>query len=142
MTVESWKEEFYPIEADRCPKEEAIQHSLRKWSGLTENNLLKHEVKVDGARAIAGGAYVLPMNANGLRGNHYVEIDSRSCSLCHHYNQGDCSACPITFYKQSEKMDTNQWEQCSTEYLHWRRVKDPHPMIELLKNTLAFMEKK
>ena len=44
MSLESWKAEFYTIPASKCPEEYAIEHSLRKWTGLLPENLDKHEL--------------------------------------------------------------------------------------------------
>lgn len=39
MSLETWKEEFYPIPADEVPESQALAHSLRKWEGLRKENL-------------------------------------------------------------------------------------------------------
>lgn len=39
MSLKTWKLEFYPVEASTVSKEDALDHSLRKWEGLTEENL-------------------------------------------------------------------------------------------------------
>ena len=46
MSIESWKAEFYPIEAKDVKGDdlERIDHALLKWSGVTEENLKKHEI--------------------------------------------------------------------------------------------------
>lgn len=83
MSLETWKAEFYPIDASKVPVEDAVQHSLRKWRGLTKENLAKHGVKSCGYR-IADDTYGLWIN-------------STSCSLCTHYvnNSTGCRGCPL-----------------------------------------------
>lgn len=33
MSIDSWKAEFYPTDAIDTRRDEAIQHTLRKWKG-------------------------------------------------------------------------------------------------------------
>ena len=44
MSIESWKAEFYPVEAAEVSAEDALAHSLKKWQGLQEESLLKHSL--------------------------------------------------------------------------------------------------
>ena len=48
MSLKTWKKEFYPISASRVRKDAiaAIEHSLRKWRGLTKDQMKRHGVGV------------------------------------------------------------------------------------------------
>jgi hypothetical protein len=52
MSIESWKEEFYPEPASgkfvKRTDLSACRHSLRKWRGLTKENLQRHGLTQDG----------------------------------------------------------------------------------------------
>lgn len=72
MSLQTWKEEFYPTEAYRATEQNAIEHSLTKWRGLTQENLEKH-----GLKRSRTGIY-----DEERVGRNFLEIDDRSCSLC------------------------------------------------------------
>jgi hypothetical protein len=117
MSLQSWKEEFYPVDANSEQAREApVAHSLLKWEGLTERNLGKHSVRRD-ARNIADE-------------KEYLFIDSESCALCKvhlHLSSTNCEACPIVRYR-GEPCDT-----LGGEYGTWSAASDPRPMINLLR---------
>lgn len=141
MSLETWKAEFYPTEAKDCPAEQAIAHSLRKWEGLTVENVDKHAVVFDGWWKVLGEPEEKPLT-----------IDSESCALCVNYitdekrpyidAEGDedattCGDCPL--------MAQNGGFQC--DHANHRGVtiyndglKNPLIMITALKETLKANE--
>ena len=69
MSLQTWMDEFYPTPAQKFPTElEAVEHSLRKWKGLTKENLEKHSV-VHCRFSIRDDAHV------------QLDIDSTTCAL-------------------------------------------------------------
>lgn len=126
MSLQTWKEEFYPTEAD-SPEAQAspIEHSLRKWKGLTKENLDKH-----GLKKAVNTNYVHDSNVG-------ININGDSCSLCVNCTKKkdidweflDCQSCPITKY--------NDGVDCIAQYDHWFDEADPNPMIALLDHTLS-----
>lgn len=124
MSLQTWKEEFYPTEAG-SPEAQAspIEHSLIKWKGLTKENLDKHAVKKTEGYIWIGDD------------NNSLCIDSDSCSLC-------LKARSIRSLKQSSLMceeceiHKNLNEECDIEYATWCRTGDPTTMISLLTRTL------
>ncbi len=89
MSLESWKQEFYPISAQALtldhdiypvPDLTLVEHDLRKWQGFTPENLAKHEIT---RRDIYSAA---------LTG-------SEACALCQVHVLGgtweDCGTCPF-----------------------------------------------
>ena len=85
MSFESWLEEFYPVPARECPKEQAAAHSLKKWQGALPENLEKHDVDFWGSTLTEDDS-------------RYITFDSGSCSLCHHYidkYRWTCGTCPL-----------------------------------------------
>ena len=55
MSLLTWMKEFYPTPADSLQAQKApAAHSLKKWQGLTRDNLRKHKVKVDDSSLIDG----------------------------------------------------------------------------------------
>jgi len=44
MSLKTWKEEFYPVEAEDAASNpiEATKHSIQKWKGAMAESLEKH----------------------------------------------------------------------------------------------------
>lgn len=119
MSLQTWKDEFYPVDASEVSQEEAVAHSLRKWIGLRKENIAKHGV---------GGE--LPFSVLDVAGAS-LPIDANSCSLCLHYSDSGCPTCPIT-RAQGHPCDVaggiggSQWRK-------WRDDDNPEPMIAVLE---------
>lgn len=91
MSLKTWKKEFYSTPAARVSKRNAVEHSIKKWTGLLKSNLKKHGVYVEG---------LYPPRVTGDDGNTGLLVDSGSCALCVHYfkhNQAGtlCGDCPL-----------------------------------------------
>jgi hypothetical protein len=147
MSLESWKEEFYPVEAqdmNHSTEKDCLQHSLKKWEGLTKENLDKHHVRV--------GKY--PQLLIAGRGLGSLRITSNSCALCVK-NLVNCSECilqktlpgtcgeatsPYEFI--TYKHDNYLQDFCSgCAYDAFKDNEDPRPMIEALQKTLKLIQK-
>ena len=152
MSLETWKAEFYPIEADKTTKEQAIEHSLRKWQGLTPENLKKHGViherfagVIDENDFRAGKpTYMYP---------EAVPIDAGTCALCHHYHSEPddggylddeepddyCGECPLKLTRHAtcdnarDDENTSPWSAFNSPY---NAPSDPQPMIFWLQKAL------
>lgn len=81
MSYETWRNEFYPIDAISCPKEEALDHSIQKWKGLRKENLERH------------GVYRVGKNVYESEGIVQLRISNVSCALC--VNHQGCDGCPL-----------------------------------------------
>ncbi len=134
MSIETWKREFYPIEATEAAKLDAVActaHSLKKWEGLLKRNTDKHKVtRVDGT---------LSENHNDYASDGDFSATGNNCSLCKKYGGtnrpegGDyCSGCPI--YKVTGEDCIEEYEH-TVEYGH-----APFRMINLLRKTLKAVE--
>lgn len=115
MSLQTWKAEFYPIEAEDVPKVDALAHSLRKWEGLLPENLKRHAVYLE--------------YANVRDQNENFPIDASTCALCIYYsNWPVCQKCPIWEQNQN-RCD----ESSSSVYTLFEANDDPNPMIQLLR---------
>lgn len=131
MSLNTWKEEYYPVPTKDASRKTALEMSELKWLGLRPEALRKHELR-------KSGRYIteLPNNYNSFSSN--LSIDGSSCHLCQLYadaGQG-CVECPIILYKQKEgllSLDCD--ESCGPEYLMWVHTGDPEPMIRLIQAT-------
>jgi hypothetical protein len=117
---QSWLDEFYPKHARECTKEDALQHSLTKWTGLLSENLLKHLIT-----------------------KPPIAVDDTTCSLCQVYMDEEadvpCERCPL--YKErgmpcdNDKYDI--YDKSIVEEAPYHKYiscpPNPQPMIDLIK---------
>lgn len=117
MSLETWKKEFYPVDAKNVSEDEAIRHSLRKWRGLTKENLEKHDLEKIG-KTILEKAIV-----------DKFHVDGYTCSLCNFYVDDRCTDCPLYKLRSSTPCDIGSL----SPYRIWVENDDPQPMIALLE---------
>lgn len=133
MSLESWKKEFYPMEADVCPRdnETMLLHSLLKWVGARHENLREHDMDFVGRGMIMGSFEDFAFNAI-------------TCALCLEYlveldqEEGEpdiaCVGCPLRDLQGTPCCYvTDQVDP----YAVFLEKGDPEPMIEALKQCLA-----
>lgn len=122
MTIESWKKEFYPVEAKDCPRCPAaeLDHSILKWEGLKNESLEKH------------GLY---LQWRHLYDKHTEDevffLSGVSCALCHRYLTSDCQECPITKARGKACQGTMAGDPAPWGALLQRE--DPEPMLMWLR---------
>jgi hypothetical protein len=128
MSLDTWKKEFYPVDAYDVKEKDAIAHSLQKWIGLRAKNLLKHELWRD-KREICYGDPICVSDS--------LDICSETCALCvQYYNELDgysCNKCPLV------KVLGRPCDQPKGVYSHFTmfmRAGDPEPMIRALRCAL------
>lgn len=142
MTIETWKEQAYSITAKQAAElseKECAQHSLNKWECLRPEILKKHGMtkkiytyeilKKHGIKEYIDtySKYIRDINTN-----ERFNIDGSTCSLCEKYHEElDCSKCPI--FKMKGR-------SCDEEYQAFTFDDSPKPMIDLLKETLIWIE--
>lgn len=127
MSFSSWKREFYPKKSDTVKSEkEAIKHSLRKWQGLTKQNLKKHKITLS-----AGIPSLYPPYIETKTDSFF--IDYTSCSLCYwsfdHLTK-DCDECPLG------KIIGDSCGGKKGPYAYFTKTNDPTLMINALKKCL------
>lgn len=131
MSKQTWEEEFYPIHAWQAAGtvKEAIEHSLRKWKGLTKENLNKHKLHTDEDYHLS----VLD-EENEIALGVYGE----SCALCcyageyidqHGLDYEDCGPCPLNVIDNCNRV--------GSAYNLFLRTGNPEPMIANLRQCLV-----
>lgn len=83
MSIETWKKEFYPVEACDVPTEEALDASILKWRGVLDTHLKKHKLTRNGITII------------GAPEEDCFELNADTCALCTHYIDENCEGCPL-----------------------------------------------
>jgi len=139
MSLETWKEEFYPVPADdkRAKRSHtaAVNHSLKKWRGLTKENLEKHGLQKE-------STVIIPINGGGC-----ISIVGATCALCcmeydrtclnNSTSEKFCRQCPL-FRTLGRQCDQDNLLDVSEEpgpYIKFIIKDDPQPMIEALEKT-------
>jgi len=149
MSLKTWKDEFYPREAADVMDDEyasarerdlaAVNHSIRKCTGLLPKNLKKHHV--------GWAAEYLPtiqdrQGPRSTRGEFF--IDDAACCFCWQYMRSPssrllrfrttaiptskCLECPL--YKLH---DCNCDDQCRPDSV-WTWLRDKHDVAPLLRS--------
>ncbi len=124
MSLEAWKEAYYPIEAYEAafsPDREQVQHCLQKWRGLLPQTLDAHGISV-----FRPDAYAVRLKDDDS--DSTFRIDLSTCALClNHNNEPECETCPIV----KATGDT-----CISAFKEFRGGRDPRSMIAVLERTL------
>ena len=139
MSFASWKREFYtsPAHYTATSTYRALQHSLKKWQGLTKTNLTRHNlIKYKDHDLVEIGGYE----------HEHFAITADSCALCHQYMlsrkmKSSCSQCPIYLetgmdcdgfigdHDDHDHLVTSE----TTPYKTWIYTGNPRKMITLLR---------
>lgn len=136
MSMSTWIEEFYPVDAytfleKERTKQELVEHSLKKWQGALPRNLKKHKVKYEDYDVF---------DTKDHYTNKVIHFDGESCVLCCFYREKaphNCSKCPIVEVT-GFTCDNGDYEGMIPGSRVWDTSGDnPEPMIKLLKETLA-----
>jgi len=85
MSLTTWKQEFYTTPAT-TPQDKlsAIEHSLKKWRGLTKENLERHQVAKN-------NKFIFDIKDK----TDALLIAGSSCALCCLYYLDGCEGCPL-----------------------------------------------
>ena len=130
MSLDTWKAEFYPIEACNLIEADdvtALRHALLKWTGLLPENLSKYDLEV-----VRGNVVCL------LDLEQFFPINAETCVLCIKYidHNKSCPECPL---RDSKKLQ-EEGIGCDEPYLSLILGRDPKPMIEVIKKALQKLE--
>jgi len=132
MSAESWLAAYYPVSADDVPIEDALDHSIRKWTGLLPENIAAHDIQEYDD---------LPMY-----------IDANSCALCFHAKElaldGDeannpdvfCRRCPL-YISRGQRCDRYSVAEYDAgtpnPWFAWSNARDPRLMLDALLKAKA-----
>ena len=130
MSVETWKEEFYPTNVESVPPEQAAAHSLQKWKGFRKENLEKHNVT---------------FNGNVLGGDGRFYFDGTTCALCLHFQYNGCFRCPLAIVRADKQSDYIACDETRIDEhtSPWHaRYDTPDPMIKWLEKAVQYQKDK
>lgn len=141
MSLETWKKEFYPINAEEITDPlQAILHGIRKWRGLRQEHRAAHKLDLklyDG--------WVHPALLDHLEFEDF-EINADTCALCHNFYQHNssdnshCKTCPLALYLghacDGVKFTQDKEGEEASPYSYFWDTGDPEPMIAALEETL------
>ena len=119
MSLNTWKDEFLGEEYPSDPLG-ALDHSIKKWEGLSKENLRKHNL-------VQLGTFIEERSNPSIN----ERIGASNCALCIHFmfeGISECVNCPI--YKITNKY-------CSREYEQFVYQTNHQPMLDLLLDVRA-----
>jgi len=93
MSLESWRKEYYPIDADKIKSRDdvvLIEASLLKWIGLQKGNLAEHGLEMD---EFERNRFYTPIVRFDINNESMDGV--KQCALCTKYNRDDCEGCPL-----------------------------------------------
>lgn len=130
MSMKTWKEEFYPVGADEAAKGgnlAAVEHSIKKWEGLTLENLAAH-----GVRQHEDAPYVIT-GPEGL-GPGDFPLSMGTCALCEIFalRGRECHGCPLYDVRGAKCFKDGKDEAPYNAFCEEYPGR-PGPMIEALK---------
>ena len=131
MSLATWKREFYRTPASRVSKKNALAHSIRKWEGLSKENLKRHECKFS-------------YGFIGDEINDFRILGSELCALCHHYLkefQPYCASCPLALSRDGISCDLQTLKEKQSPYssAHGDRP-NVKPMLRALRKAEKFVQ--
>ena len=131
MSFESWKSEFYPVDAkseERVGSDASlVEHSLLKWRGALPGNVKKHGLEYNEWRIFDED------------GKEAFEYFGETCALCLRYvvmTAGVCDGCPL-FAALGLPCDVPPRGSKSSVY--GQSGNDPAPMIAALEKALLMV---
>lgn len=130
MSLQTWKDEFYPVEAKEATQDDktALLHSIKKWTGLLPENMKKHDVKYSES---------IKTDLIDNEPFAYFGVDAYSCALCcrHVLPKGSCDKCPLARHL-GERCDNTD----ISPYQIYNATQNPEPMLQALLDTLKEFE--
>lgn len=131
MSIESWKNEFYPVPANQVVEADALKHSHTKWLGLLPSNLQRHgmEKHLDERHIgeIGQSSYYYDPTA--------FRVNDESCALCQHYYDDACRDCPL-YLVSGKTCDFYPVDGKLSPYDTWKETNNPVPMIRLIERAM------
>lgn len=129
MSIQTWKREFVgPVSKAARSDRAAIEHAIKKYGGLFNNNLWKHWVRwVRWEQELVDG-----------RGNSF-DFNCDTCALCHRHRMvGDkdevcCGTCPLFAVGECCVVD-------DSAYYKTMATGDPRRMLKALRKSLRALK--
>jgi hypothetical protein len=123
LTREEWIAKYYPKEASKTSKEESLDHTILKWTGLLEENLPEY---------LSEGLNTAP-----------VIVDSSTCALCHHYfdEEDECVKCPLAIVRGGVNCAEDMKGESMNPYHFYHKCGDARPMLEWLMKVKEYENK-
>ncbi len=122
MSFNTWKAEYYPVDAHDTHVDDALAHSIRKWDGFMPQALKKHDGHVDGYY----GGYI-------RFADNVLIVDGSTCALCVHHLQHACRTCPLAQVRGGVPCDRTRSRELYSPYWDWVLNRKPNRMRQWLR---------
>ena len=132
MSLDTWKAEFYKVDAQRVAPKNAADHSILKWRGLHPSNLKKHGLNMSDG--------ILCDNHN----RRALKINEDTCALCEHHARPGCITCPLFAVRGGFACDRRSPDEINRElltpYHALKHTDDPRPMLLWLRRARKWQQ--
>jgi len=135
MSLESWKNIYYPTSADTVTTQaEAIAHSLLKWSGLKPEVLTEHGVErcLDSLRVITEDENTFRAAAGDTCALCWIDLEATATDKCH--------SCSLFESRGNVSCLSKTPSETTPPYLAYIEGGDPEPMLIELRKAQAWVE--
>lgn len=150
MSMESWKEEFYPATAEEMKDRfdsrgataaDLIKHCIQKWIGARSSNLARH-----GLSKVSDDSFLAEDEAKAEE-EECFDFDNGSCALCAAYQSQSvmyhpCKRCPLYVSRDHVSCTNKSDRENVSPYDDFIDNNDPEPMIEALEDALAWVNQR
>ena len=129
-----WLAKYYPEPASEAAKRswvDALEHSIRKWTGLRKK-ALGPQFWIDRAGDLMCG--IEPV----------LEVSTKTCAMCQRAEAGgrlECSRCPLALARGGVHCDRNARGEDLSPYAAFTEHRDPEPMLALLRSARKIAKK-
>ena len=137
MSLYEWKLKYYPTDADDVLRNEALDHSLQKWSGLTAK-----------VRQFFG-LHMYKTYWLTDKFDDKLKIAADTCALCEHYFNSDgkrkertqCIECPLSKVRGGYACDVKKPTERISPFDAFGLNGNAQPMIRLLTRAKELVDK-
>ena len=129
MTLKAWKEKYYPKEASKdMTTVQALDHSILKWSGLSEATL-------DSFALTRNGFIVDDDNEGGC-----FIVGIGTCALCVKFFDDFCAGCPLYEVHGNTPCCEELGDEQVSPYNKFIVNGNPRPMLRWLHKAKKMLE--
>lgn len=133
MSMQTWAKQYFDGNLDRFKEIEdpmipALEHSIRKWRGLSPAALQRHGLKRD-RECIFDEATELT-------------VSNETCALCFLYLSTYCYDCPLHMFLGCRCDETIKPEDFEDSYRAFTRRGDNRPMLKALRGALKMVKQR
>lgn len=133
MSLNEWKKLYYPIPAARVLRQDSLEHSIRKWEGLSKEVLRRFGLKRH-----------FNIIYDAKNGQDTLGISTNSCALCFQWviRTDTCNGCPLWRIRDGKPCDEKMEGESESPYVVFKESGNNLPMLKWLKKIRTVQSQK